>query len=460
MNRGNGVDRLESQPEGITERIADFAVLTRYEDLPEAVRHEGRRALTNIVGCTLGGAHHEVVTLTQSALAPFAGLPQAALFGRGQKLDALNAALINCIASGIYAFDDTHEQAVVHPSGPVAAAAFALAEVRPVSGRAFALAFLLGTELVCRLSKAISVPPAKGSIAWAQTGVSAGIGAAVAAARLLELDRSQTIHAIGIALSQAAGFRAMFGTMCSSLMPAQAAATGLRAAFLAQKGFTSSTAAIEGRHGFLSVFAEQADGDALTAGLGLRFEMSRNTYKPYPCGIVIHPIVEACLVLRERYAIEPGMIASVQVNASPAALALTDLKKPQDGIQARVSLYHWVAIALLRGSARIADLDTETAVRDPTVMAFRERVQAERVESIGADSAEVIVTLQDGMAYAHRVDHCAGSALRPMSDAELEQKFCGQAEPVIGSTRARELLASCWNVDRLSDAAQIARAAG
>src|SRR6185437_2739906 len=170
-------------------------------------------------GCTLGGARHEIVDLTDRTLAPFAGPPHATLFGRGRKTDALHAALINCLASSIYSFDDTHEQAVVHPSGPVAAAILALAERRPVRGTDFLTAFALGVEMECRLCKAVTVPPAKGSIAWSGTG----IAAAVAAGKLLKLDAARLRCAIGIALSQAAGFRAMHGTMCSSMMPAQAA---------------------------------------------------------------------------------------------------------------------------------------------------------------------------------------------------------------------------------------------
>ena len=179
------------------------------------------------------------------------------MIGRGHKADALHACLINCLSSSIYSYDDTHAEAVVHPSGPVATAALALAERRPTSGADFLLACALGIELTCRLSKAISVAPAKGTVAWSQTGITAGIGAAVAAAKLLKLDATRLQNAIGIALSQAAGFRVMHATMVSSLMPAQGAQTGLRAALLAERGFTASPVALEGNYGFLEVFAEQ-----------------------------------------------------------------------------------------------------------------------------------------------------------------------------------------------------------
>ena len=325
-------------PADTTSSLAEFVVTAGYDSLPDTVRHEGTRAFLNIVGCTLGGSQHEAVGLTERALAPFYGPQLCTIFGRNRKTDALHAALINCMASGIYAFDDTHEQAVVHPSGPVAAAILALSETRPVTGPDFLTAFVVGVEAVCRLSKAISVPPAEGMIAWAQTGVCGGLGAAVAAGKLLRLDETAMTHAIGIALSQAAGFRAMFGTMSASLLQAQAAQTGLRAAVMAESGFTSSATALEGQHGFLSLFAERADAPALTQGLGTQFEILRNTYKPYPCGIVIHPIIEACLQLRQQHALAPESIAEVRIKTAPSALALTGRRNPQNGIEARVIL--------------------------------------------------------------------------------------------------------------------------
>ena len=448
-----------SRQSGITTRIADYIVAARPDDLPEAVRREALRSFVNIVGCMLGGAKHEVIGLADDALTEFSGPPQATLLGRSRRADVLHAALINCFGSSINAFDDTHEQAVVHPSGPVAAAILAMSERRRIAGPQFLLAFTLGVEAVCRLSKAISVPPAKGVFAWSQTGVTAGVGAAVAAGKLLDLDPCRMRHAIGIALSQAAGFRAMFGSMCSSLMTAHGAETGLRAAILAEKGFTGSEAALEGPYGFLDVFAEQPDLQALAEGLGTRFETLRNTYKPYPCGVVIHPIIDACLELRRAHRMDPADIASVSVRVAPKALALTDRRHPKNGLEARVSLQHWVAIAFIRGTARIEDMDTNGAVLEPAIAGFQDRIETVGDDAIAPDGAEVSVRLQDGRSLVSRVEHCVGSASRPMTDSELEQKFTGLAEAVIGPLRTREVIEMSWGVERLPDVGALARAA-
>lgn len=443
----------------VTHRIVDYVAATRPVDLPDTVHREARRSLFNIIGCMFGGARHDAVERADRALTPFAGPPHATLFGRGRKTDLLHAALSNCLASSIYSFDDTHEQAVVHPSGPVAAAALALVERRPTAGPDFLTAFALGVEFACRLCKAVSVPPATGNFGWSGTGISGGIGAAIAAGRLLQLDPARMHHAIGIALSQASGFRAMHGTMSMSLMPAQTAQTGLRAALMAAEGFTSSAAPLEGRHGYFSVFAEQPDVDALVDGMGERFELLRNTYKPYPCGIVIHPIIDACLELHRAHAPDPTRIAHVAIQASPGAMALCNRPHPRDEIQAQVSLHHWTAVALLRGTARIRDMDTATAVRDPVLMTFQDKVEATLDASIAADAAVVTLSMIDGAQHVVRVEHGIGSASRPMSDAELEAKFIGQAEPVIGRSRVDVLVQKSWGVESLADVGDLARAA-
>jgi len=447
-----------SDKSAVTTHLAAYAAGYRYSDLPAEVRQEALRSVFNILACTIGGARHNGVDTADKALGGFTGPANVTLFGRGRKTDALHAALINCLASSIYSFDDTHEQAVVHPAGPVASAAFAMAELQLVSGEAFLAAVALGIELECRLCKALTVPPAKGSMAWSGTGITGGIGAAVAAGSLLGLDMPAMRMAIGIALSQAAGFRAMHGTLCTPLMPAQAAQTGLRAAFLARAGFTSSPVALEGRYGYLSVFSDQPDLEALTGGLGERFEILRNTYKPYPCGIVIHPIIDACLELRRTYGLDASRIASVAIAASPGAMALCNNRNPRDEMQAHVSLHHWTAVCFVRGTARIQDMDTGTAVKDPDLMAFQDRVAASLDPNRASDSAEVTVVLTDGSRHTVNIEHGIGSAARPMTNTELETKFAGLVVPMLGEARTRALIDQCWTLGSSHDAGALARA--
>jgi hypothetical protein len=152
-------------------------------------------------------------------------------------------------------------------------------------------------------------------------------------------------------------------------------------------------------------------------------------------------------------------VAHVAIKASPGAMALCDRRNPRDEMQAHVSLYHWTAVALLRGTARIVDGDTETAVKDPALIAFQGRVDAVRDPSLASDAAEVTLTMTDGTTLACRIEHARGSTSRPMTDAELDGKCLALAEPVIGRERAGSVMERCRNIAALADAGDVARAA-
>jgi 2-methylcitrate dehydratase PrpD len=440
-----------------TARLADYAVDARAADLPEAARRETLRSFVNIFGCMVGGARHEAVERAERALLPFAGAAQATVVGRGKRTDALLASLLNCLSSSVHTYDDTHAEAIIHPSGPMAAVGFALAERRPVLGADFLLAFHLGVEAACRLSKAVSVAPAKGDIAWSQTGICCGIGAAIAAGKLLGLDRRGMRRAIGIAAAQASGVRAMHGSMCTPMMPALAAQAGLRAALLAEAGFTSSETSLEARYGFAACFADKANLAAVADGLGERFEILANTYKPYPCGIVIHPMIDACLQLKAEHAIDAAEVEAVAIRAAPAALALCDRPRPKDEFEAQVSLQHWVAAALVRGRAGVRECSA-AAIAEPAIAALRARVTATADPAVAPDATDRTVRLRDGRRLERRLSHCIGSAGRPMTDLELEAKFAGLAEEALAPEAAARLIAECWRLDELADAATLVRA--
>ena len=446
------------EPATVTDRFAGFVATIRDADLPEPVRHEGCRAFLNILGCMLGGSDHPTVDVVSRSLLPFSGPPQATLVGRGVRADALHASLINCLSSCVHTFDDAHAEAVVHPAGPVAAAALAVAELRPVTGAAFLTAFVLGMEAVCRLSKAVSVAPATGSIAWSQTGIAGGFGAAVAAGRLLGLDTAGIASATALAVIQASGIRVAQGTMASSLMPAQAAQAGLQAAILAAGGLATRIDALGGRFGFLEVYSRTPAPDWLTDRLGERYEVLANTYKPFPCGIVINPVIEALLALRHHHAIDHGSVGSVELTLNPKAIALTNRRHPVNGTAAQVSFHHWAAVALLHGAADLRHL-AESVVQDPVVKALRDKVQAVPADDLPTDCVDVAVKLTDGTILRRSIRHCVGSFARPMSDSELEAKFTSLAQQRLTRQDQARLMGRCWQLAKQIDMKEIVQSA-
>jgi 2-methylcitrate dehydratase PrpD len=280
--------------------LAEFVLALKWEDLPLDVRHEAKRALLNWLGCAVGGSQHDNISVAEKALLPVGGDPHATIIGRHRRTDMLTATLLNCTSSGVHSFDDTHAEIILHPTGPIAASLMALSENRRVSGRDFLTSLVLGIEIESRLSRAIAVPPAKCHVGWYLTGLTGGVSAAAAAARTLGLSANAVIWAMGIASGQGAGNRAMHAAMTSAMVPAHAGQCGLRAALMAQAGFTCGDNSLENPNGFLSLFAETANPGALTDKLGQHYEIMANTYKPWPCGIVIHPVVDACLAIRRH----------------------------------------------------------------------------------------------------------------------------------------------------------------
>jgi len=443
-------------PDSVTGTLAAYVAGAAPEALPEAVRKEAARTFLNWVGCAVGGARHETVNIALAALTPFSGPAQASVLGRSERLDALHTALINGISSHVFDFDDTHLRTVIHPGGPVASALFAFAENRKVRGSDFVNALVLGVEVECRIGNAVF--PEHYDIGWHITGTTGVFGAAAAVGKLLNLDAERMAWAFGIAASQPVGLREMFGSMTKSFHPGRAAQNGMTASLLAARGFTSSSRALEAKSGWLNVLSTRHDLTQITEALGARYEILANSYKPFACGIVIHPVIDACVQLRNEDGIEAASIRSVALRVHPLVLELTGKTQPQTGLEGKFSVFHAASIALIEGAGGERQF-SDRAVRDPAVIDLRGRVRATIDPALAPDAATVTLTLADGRVVEKRVEHAIGSLARPMTDADLEAKFAGLAEANLGAARTRRLLDLCWRVGALDDVAAVAEAA-
>jgi 2-methylcitrate dehydratase PrpD len=438
-----------------TETLAAFVAEATPDSLSQPVQKEATRTFLNWVGCAIGGAQHETVDIALAALAPFSGPAEASVLGRSERLDILHAALINGISSHVLDFDDTHLRTVIHPAGPVASAILAYAERCAVRGPDFINALVLGVEIECRIGN--SVFPAHYDIGWHITGTCGVFGAAAAVGKLLQLDAERMAWAFGLAASQPVGLREMFGSMTKSFHPGRAAQNGMVAALLAARGYTSSTHALEAKRGWLNVLSTSHNPAELTEDLGARFEILANTYKPFACGIVIHPVIDACVQLHNQ-GIEPSSIRAVTLTVHPLVLELTGKTEPQTGLESKFSVYHAAAIALIEGRGGEQEF-SDRAVREAAVIELRRRVRAIVDPLLSPDAATVALILSDGRVAEKHVEHAIGSLARPMTDAELAAKFTELAEPRLGAAGSRELLDLCWRVGTLENVAAIAAAA-
>ena len=555
----------ESNAPAITRALAQFVANHPSRGWTDAVDHEAHRTLLNWLGCAVGAAQHEAVRAALAAVQMLQPAPQAQLLGRDERVDMASAALLNGIASHTFDFDDTHLKTIIHPAGPVASALLALAEMTGASGRALIDALVLGIDVSCRVGNAVY--PEHYDRGWHITGSTGMLGAAAGCARLLGLDEQQTTMALGIAASQPVGLREQFGTMTKPLHPGAAARAWLMAALMAQHGYTASPRALEAPRGLLQVVSSKCDWEQVTGELGQRFEISFNTYKPFACGIVVHPSIDACAQLRAQ-GVAPEQIERIELRVHSLVLELTGKKEPADGLAAKLSVYHGCAAGLMaalmarhgytaspraleaprgllqvvspkchwsemtdglgerfeisfntykpfacgivihpsidacaqlraqgvapeqveRIELRVHSLVLElTGKKEPAdglaakfsvyhgcaagltfdraaedefsdeivnradMVALRRKVVATVDDSIDEASADVTAVLKDGRRVHVFVEHAIGSLQNPMTDANLEAKFHGLSDAVLGAAQTSELISACWAVGQAAN---------
>jgi 2-methylcitrate dehydratase PrpD len=429
----------------IMRELARYALQANFESLPKAVQHEGVRGFVNFIGCAAGGSTEDVVSRMLDALAGFDGDAKATVIGRRTRLDALNAAMINSLSSAALSFNDTHYVTVAHPTSPVGAAALAAAERHPVSGKDFITAFILGIELQCRVGMVLCKPPAEVSVGLSMQGLVGGIGAAVAAAKIMGVDEDAMCRAIGHAINQSAGLREAHATMGSPFTPAHAARCGLFAAHLARAGVSISDSMIEGVKGFAVTYGQRSVPAAAVDRLGERFEILDLAYKPYPSGFVTHPVIDVCLEVARDHRFDPAEIERVEVAINPLTVALCNRPEPKDRAQAMVSFQHWGAVSLIHKVAGIAEV-TMAMVENPVVAALRRKFVANPRDDIAREAAAVKVTLNDGRTLEASVKQCIGSAGRPIPDDDLSHKTRGQLRLVYTDDVAERILGAAWQI--------------
>jgi 2-methylcitrate dehydratase PrpD len=445
---------LVKTEQATTSQLARFLVDSQWKDIPANVRHEAKRSVMNFIGTAIGGCRDEAVVAALQALAPFFGPAQATVIGRNERPDALNAAFLNAVSANVLEFDDTHLGTVIHPMAPVAPALFALAELRRATGDELLHALILGVEAECRIGTAVS--PSHYRRGWHITSTCGVFGAAAAAGKLLGLDHEHMIWALGNAAAQSAGLIESLGSMAKSISVGSAARNGLAAALLAEQGFTGPDQPIEGTYGFANVTSDETDFSAVIKGLGDSWEILANAYKPYPCGVVLFPVIDGCLELRERHALSVDQIAAVTVRGHPLLRIRTDRPNVTSSRAAKVSIQHSVAVAIIYGAADLAQY-ADQCVSEPAVLDLRRKITVEEDANVPVETAIVTVQTTDGGRLERHVTEARGTMARPMTDTELEAKFRGLVDYGAPALDPGRLIEAIWGVGDEQDVGRVVR---
>jgi len=437
--------------QGVTSALARFVASTRWEDIPETVRHEAKRALLNFFAVAIAGCRTAPIELALKALSEFSGGRQATIVGRAERIDALSAAFLNAAGANVFDYCDTHLPTVVHPTSPLAPAVLAMAELRRVTGPEFLLAFILGFEIECRVGGAVS--PGHYPKGWHITSTCGVFGAAAGAAKLLDLSEAQIVWALGNASTQSAGLCECLGWPAKSVSVGNAARNGLFSALLADKGFEGPPEPIAGAQGFLAAMGEPPNWSALLDGLGKSWEVANNSIKPYPAGFVIHPLLDIALDWRKQN--PDAVVEKVLARGNPLLVQRTDRPEVATGRESQVSLQHAVAAALVLGKAGL-DQFTDACVNDPKVGAMRRRIAVATDPAISTIAAEMEFTTADGKVHRMSTQAARGSASNPLKDAEIEQKLRDEARSWNARHDIQPLIDAVWALDRSADVSTLA----
>jgi 2-methylcitrate dehydratase PrpD len=457
-------------PAGITAAVVDFISHTRFEAVPQKAVVEAKRCLIDGFGVVLAGATVEGSRIVRDYVKAASATGDSTILGPARmSAAAAHAALANAASGHAMDYDDTQLSTtpdrifglLTHPTVPALAASLALGERRGVSGAAFLDAFLVGFEVECKIAEAID--PNHYLRGFHSTGTIGTFGAAASAARLLKLTPAQTAHALGIAASMSSGIRVSFGSMTKPLHAGRAAENGVTAAELASRGFTAGDDALDGEWGFFQVLGGGADVPRIVAALGKPFSIVEPgvSFKPYPCGSLGHPTMDAMLKLVTDRDVKPEQVAKVRVRAGSNILNPLRYKTAKTELEAKFCLPFMMTSIVLRRRAGIREF-TDEFVSSAPVQAMMPRVETvfdQAIEARGFDKMRSIVEvdLVDGRTLTQSSDErYRGSPENPFTRADLHAKFTDCASLVLPAPRIARALETIESVERLKNIRELA----
>jgi 2-methylcitrate dehydratase PrpD len=395
--------------------LAESVAALEFDDLPEAAVTLAAQAVLDTVAVAVAARDEPVVRIVREELA---APGDVRLWGGGSTTpDA--AALVNGTAAHALDFDDYAPGSGLHPSAPLVPALLAACALRPVSGRDLITAYVAGYEAQERLG--LVLWPSHYARGFHTTGTAGTVGAAAAVARLLGADAATTAHALGIAATDSAGVKAVFGSMGKPYHAGRAAASGLRAARLALRGMTVGGDPLFGRQGLVAAASDATDLTAARTPFGEPWHVLDLVPKLYPACFGTHAAIGGALELRG-----PSRIRAVELTIPPVLLDVCAIPEPATGLEAKFSLAHTTAAALVHGQVGVATF-TDAAVGEPDVVELRDRVRLVVDDSLVKTETGIRIVLDDGHSLETRRD-AAGRLWQETPDEvwqRLEAKVAG-----------------------------------
>lgn len=436
-----------------------WASALRLEDVPAAVRADAKLRVLDILGVSLVARDTDAARAARAAALRLGSGTESRIWGFGDRSSAASAALANGTQAHTHDYDDTHNESVVHVSAPIVTAALTLGEALDADGATVLTAAVAGAEMTCRIGVVANRDGIMHKRGYHPTGVCGTLGAAFTAGRLLGLDADRMRHAVGNAGSFASGLMECFidGTWSKRMHPGWAAHGGIAAAYLGAAGFTGPAGVIDGPKGLVAshIGGEGHDFASIAAGLGEHWSSPRSSFKPYPCGHVVHAFLDAVIALHKE-GLRAEQVVRIECPTAPWMLPIMceprDVKlHPESDYHAKFSFYYCIAAAL-RGGRLGVDAFTDAAIADPETLALAARIVCTPDHTApGTDRFKgwVRVETTDGRRLERIVDDNWGSPANPMTAEDVRRKFRDNASLVLPSDRVDAIEDAVDRLERL-----------
>ena len=385
----------------LTELLSKYIQKQEFGNLSETDIEKAKLCFIDWIAVTLAGSRESISEINYQLIETLGGKEQATILGKGSKTNLLFASLMNATSAHALDFDDVHLDSSGHPSAPIIPALLALAEWKGLSGRDFITAFVTGVHVFFSLGSANM--PMHFQEGWHNTGTFGHIAAAAAAAKLLNLNKSKIVNAIGIAVTQSAGLQNVFGTMCKPFNAGKAAMDGLLAALLAERNFTSSADSISGKNGFLEVFSSKSDPSAMEKALVEKNFLKGVAFKLYPSCFATHAAIDCILSLKNQYDIDLEEIAEIECIVYPKCLDIAALAEPKTGLEGKFSVQFCLALALAEGKV-VLDSFIDSKVNNPSLRNIMKKVKLTGNPSYSETrTSKVIIKFKNGKSIQKKV---------------------------------------------------------
>jgi 2-methylcitrate dehydratase PrpD len=441
----------------ITALLAERSAGLRYRDIPEPVRELARQCLLDWFAVTLAGSQEALARILTDEASEQGGKPQATLIGQRFKTSTQQAALVNGAASHALDYDDVNMAMTGHPTVAVLPGLLALAEARGASGTDVIAAFVAGYESICRIGRLVA--PGHYASGFHSTATIGSFGSAAACAHLLGLDAKTTASAFGIAGTQAAGLKSMFGTMCKPLHAGKAAQNGLIAATLAAKGFTAPADVLECAHGFAATQSPDFDPEAALADPPGGYHLHNNLFKYHAACYLTHASIECARELRDAHRIDPAEVSEVRLKIDSGANRVCNIPAPKTGLEAKFSLRLTTAFALAGVDTARLDTYDDARTQEAEIVRLRDKVQVELERGMSTTVTEMGIALKDGRKFTTRYDSGIPASDIAAQGIRVEAKYFSLAEPVIGRAQAERLANAVHGLDGLASVGELTRLA-